>query len=159
MSHSRTVSWVSSMLHAVLLACVPSASDDRPSPPERPVESPLPVSEPGEELADDGVLGNGFAGEEVTRCDFSGMTPPEMLSGAAVRYTPEALAARVSGRVIARCTITREGAVEHCRILVGRPFMDEAVIEALESRRYRPVLYQGKPISVSYTFSVKLQLP
>ncbi|WP_239469822.1 energy transducer TonB [Archangium violaceum] len=120
------------------------------------------MDDPDADFAGDGVLGNsitGENGEEVTRCDFSSMTPPEMLSGAAVRYTPEALVARVSGLVIARCTITREGAVEHCRILKGLPYMDEAVIEALESRRYRPVLFQGNPVSVPYTFNVKLRMP
>ncbi|QRO02753.1 energy transducer TonB [Archangium violaceum] len=150
------------MLHAFLLACVPASSDKHPSPPERPVESPPLVDDPDADFAGDGVLGNsitGENGEEVTRCDFSSMTPPEMLSGAAVRYTPEALVARVSGLVIARCTITREGAVEHCRILKGLPYMDEAVIEALESRRYRPVLFQGNPVSVPYTFNVKLRMP
>ena len=37
--------------------------------------------------------------------------------------------------------------------------MNDAVLSALETRRYRPVKYQGKPISVTYNFNVKLDLP
>ncbi|HYO72118.1 MAG TPA: TonB family protein [Archangium sp.] len=89
----------------------------------------------------------------------AGMTPPQMLSGAQLQYTREALAARVSGTVIARCTITREGDVENCRIIRGLPHMDAAVLDALTSRHYRPVSFQGQPVGVSYTFHVRLELP
>jgi protein TonB len=106
------------------------------------------------------ALGNGLGstGEEVLPFG-SGMTPPEMLSGAQLQYTREAMEARVSGVIIARCTITREGSVENCRIIKGLPFMDASVIEALTTRRYRPVYFQGRPVSVSYTFNVKLRMP
>jgi protein TonB len=87
------------------------------------------------------------------------MTPPQLLSGAQLQYTREALEARVSGTAIARCTITREGDVENCRIIRGLPHMDAAVLDALTNRHYRPVSFQGQPVSVSYTFHVRLELP
>ena len=37
--------------------------------------------------------------------------------------------------------------------------MNEAVVSALETRRYSPVTYQGRPISVIYNFHIKLDLP
>jgi periplasmic protein TonB len=98
------------------------------------------------------------SGEEVLPFGAS-MTPPQLLSGAPLAYTREALEARVHGLLIARCTITREGAVTGCHVIKGLPFMNEAALTALESRRYRPVHYQGKPVSVSYTFHVKLDMP
>ena len=106
------------------------------------------------------ALGNslGSTGEEVMPFG-SGMTPPEMLSGATIQYTREALEARVSGTMIARCTITREGEVENCRIIKGLPYMDATVLDALTTRRYRPVHFQGRPVNVSYIFNVKLRLP
>ena len=97
-------------------------------------------------------------GEEVLPFG-TGMTPPEMLSGATIQYSREALEARVSGTIIARCTITREGSVEDCRIIKGLPYMDDVVTQALTTRQYRPVHFQGRPVSVSYTFNVKLRLP
>jgi periplasmic protein TonB len=106
------------------------------------------------------ALGNnpGGTGEEVLPFG-AGMTLPELLNGAALQYTREALEARVSGTVIARCTITWEGSVANCRIIKGLPYMDGAVLDALTTRRYRPVHFQGRPVSVSYTFNVKLRLP
>jgi periplasmic protein TonB len=102
---------------------------------------------------------NNTAGVEEVLPFGASMTPPELLSGAPLQYTREAVAARISGTVIARCTITREGEVENCRIIRGLPHMDAAVLEALTSRHYRPVSFQGQPVSVSYTFQVKLKLP
>jgi protein TonB len=103
-------------------------------------------------------LGQG-TGEEVLPFG-AGMTPPQLVSqGVMLQYTHEALRARVSGVIIAKCTITREGDVEKCRIIKGLPHMDEAVLESLTSRHYRPVTFQGRTVSVTYTFDVKLNLP
>lgn len=101
----------------------------------------------------------GGTGEDVVPFG-AGMTPPQLTStGVTLQYTSEALQARVSGVVIAKCTITREGDVQNCRIIKGLPFMDEAVLESLTSRHYHPVTYQGRAVSVTYTFTVKLKLP
>ncbi len=32
-------------------------------------------------------------------------------------------------------------------------------MDALESRHYRPVTFQGRPVSVSYVFTIRLKLP
>ncbi len=37
--------------------------------------------------------------------------------------------------------------------------MDEAVLQSLASRQYRPVTYQGKAVSVTYNFQVNLKMP
>jgi periplasmic protein TonB len=99
------------------------------------------------------------AGEEVAPYVPGNMTPPQLISGASLQYTREALAVGVSGLLIARCVITRDGNVENCRIIKGQPYMNEAVLSALETRRYTPVTYEGKPISVIYNFHIKLDLP
>ncbi|WP_257459143.1 energy transducer TonB [Archangium lipolyticum] len=98
-------------------------------------------------------------GEEVIPFG-AGMTPPQLISeGAPIQYTREAVEARVSGLVIARCTITREGDIENCRIIKGLPHMDDAVLSSLTTRRYRPVSFQGRNVSVSYIFNVKIRMP
>ena len=89
-----------------------------------------------------------------------GMTRPVLLqSGRPITYTREAIAARVEGVSIVRCVITAEGLVERCKVIKPLPFMDEAVLEHLQSQRFQPVSYQGKPVSVGYNFSVRLTLP
>jgi len=35
--------------------------------------------------------------------------------------------------------------------------MDEAVLKALMSRRYTPVLFQGRPVPVRYNFAITLK--
>lgn len=108
------------------------------------------------------MLGNGVGGstgEEVLPFG-AGMTPPQILStGVQLQYTADAARAHVSGVIIAKCNITREGDVQNCRIIRGLPFMDEAVIESLTSRHYRPVTFQGRAVSVSYTFNINLKMP
>ena len=89
-----------------------------------------------------------------------GMTRPVMMQpGRPITYSREAIAARVEGVSIVRCVITAEGSVERCKVIKPLPFMDEAVVEHLQTQRFQPVTYQGKPVSVGYNFSVRLTLP
>jgi len=88
------------------------------------------------------------------------MTRPVLIERAKpVSYTSQALLARVEGTMIVRCIITAEGHVEKCVVLKTLPFLEQAVLESLYSSRYSPVTYQGKPVAVGYTFSVKLVPP
>jgi periplasmic protein TonB len=159
---------------------LPSVMPPRPlevEPPDHPEETPvdedlpyIPGSHP-DGVESGGVpgmpyvagmaLGNGLgaSSEEETIPFGEGMTRPELLSGADIHYTREALAAGVRGLLIARCVITREGQVQDCRILKGLPYMSEVVLESLVKRRYRPVSFQGRPVNVNYTFNVRLELP
>jgi eukaryotic-like serine/threonine-protein kinase len=89
-----------------------------------------------------------------------GMSRPVLIErGKPVSYTHEALEARIEGTMIVRCTITIDGHVERCVPLKTLPFLEQAVLESLYSSRYSPVTYQGKPVSVGYTFSIKLVPP
>jgi serine/threonine-protein kinase len=88
-----------------------------------------------------------------------GMSRPVQLDGKEIAYTREALEARVEGTMLVKCTITRQGHVENCRVIKPVPHMDEAVVEALQSRVYKPILYKGQPVMVDYVFNIKLQLP
>ncbi|RKH08647.1 energy transducer TonB [Corallococcus sp. CA053C] len=90
---------------------------------------------------------------------LGGMTPPVMVSGAELSYTRQAQLAGVEGVVVAKCVITVEGTMRDCRIIKGLPYMDDAVLSALQSRRYQPMTYQGRPVNVAYTFNIKLRMP
>jgi hypothetical protein len=87
------------------------------------------------------------------------MKHPVLLYGPQLRYTPEAIAARASGLIIAECTITCGGDVSNCRILNGLSEMNWAVKAMLESRRYVPVQYKGRPINVDYVFKILVAPP
>jgi len=87
------------------------------------------------------------------------MTVPTMVSGPVPEYTPEAIERGVEGNMQVRCVVTFEGQVRRCKVVKGLPFMNTAVIDALEKRKYKPALAQGKPVDVFYTFHIRLKLP
>jgi TonB family protein len=87
------------------------------------------------------------------------MTAPQMISGPAPEYTPEAIERGVEGSMQIRCVVTSDGQVRSCKVAKGLPFMNAAVISALERRRYKPAATQGKPVDVYYTFNIRLKLP
>jgi eukaryotic-like serine/threonine-protein kinase len=87
------------------------------------------------------------------------MTRPVLLSGSDLVYTREAIVTGTSGSMIAKCTITTEGTLRNCRIIKGLPYLDKAMLDSLATRRYTPVTYQGKPVSVEYIFNLRVPPP
>ncbi|NVJ03808.1 energy transducer TonB [Myxococcus sp. AM001] len=117
---------------------------------------------------DSDVIGVAFVpglspGQQGTGTDVmpfgQGMSPPRLMGSPGIEYTHQALAARVEGTMVAKCVITVRGDVTDCRIIKGLPHMNESVLEALHARRYTPVQYQGRTVSVSYVFTLRLKLP
>jgi protein TonB len=87
-----------------------------------------------------------------------GMTAPRLLdAGEQIRYSRQASEARVQGVMQVQCVLTVDGRVTSCRVKQSVPFMDEAVLKALMSRRYTPVLFQGRPVPVRYNFAITLK--
>jgi len=88
-----------------------------------------------------------------------GMTRPSAISPDEIQFTREAREAKVSGTMIVRCLITTEGALQNCRIMKSVPMMDQAVLSSLAQHRGAPVMYQGQPVSVEYTYTIRLTTP
>jgi TonB family protein len=87
------------------------------------------------------------------------MTRPTLISGGELSYPREAMVAGISGTIIAKCTITAEGSLRNCRIIKPLPFLDKAALDVLATRKYSPVMYQGKAVSVEYVFNLKVAPP
>jgi periplasmic protein TonB len=136
-------------------------------PPEAPPD--MPDEEEGEEGGVEGgvvggvkggVVGGVVGGTGTARLEFNDtMTPPAKSSGPDPEYTRQAIDHEVEGLMLVKCVVTVDGAVKDCRVVRGLPFMDRAVVEALERRRYHPALLYGKPVEVEYTFKIRLALP
>ena len=147
--------WLSSLMPA------------RPSAQEAPVASAPATPEEKPKPRGSDTVQDPFAAYYEPMCFSSsevipfgvGMKRPEFLSGEQLTHTPEAEAARVQGLILARCTLTCLGEVKDCRILKPLPYMEQAAITVLEGRRYKPALYVGRPITVSYVFALKLGPP
>jgi TonB family protein len=88
------------------------------------------------------------------------MPRPELLDQTKdIIYTREAISMKAEGVMLVKCTITTKGRVEKCRVIKSVPYMEKAVLDALQSRSYKPILYQGHPVNVDYTFSMRLVAP
>ena len=105
-----------------------------------------------------GQLGGTGTGTEVVPFG-EGMTRPPPLDPDEIQYTNEARAARASGVMIVRCTIQKDGSVTNCRVLKSVPAMEQAVLTALQRHHTPPILFQGRPVSVDYTYTIRLKLP
>ncbi len=106
-----------------------------------------------------GIVGGVVDATDV-RMEFDErMSPPEKIGGPDPQYTEKALEREVQGTMIVRCVVTTEGKVFGCRVLKSLPFMDRAVIDALERRRYKPATLGGRPVEVNYNFKITLRLP
>jgi eukaryotic-like serine/threonine-protein kinase len=106
------------------------------------------------------ALSNGLAPTGDGPVPFQeGMPRPVELKGKDIVYTREALASRVEGTMLVKCVITKTGKVENCRVIKGLPHMNEAVVQSLQSRTYKPITLQGQPVAVDYTFSIRLVAP
>jgi protein TonB len=107
-----------------------------------------------------GVVGGQLGGTGTDVLPFGeGMTRPEKVSGPQIQFTREALEARVQGLMIVKCVITTEGKLERCRVIKPLPHMENAVLESLYASRYKPVTFQGRPVTVDFVFNLRLQLP
>ena len=146
-------------------------------PPPPAVEAPAlvadePASEP-EEVGQPGVYGgdpNGSPTGVIGSTEIVGhegpqpfdegrMTPPRLLSGPNPQYTEEAVEHEIEGVMAVRCVVTEQGTVHGCRVLKGLPYLDAAVIQSLERRRYSPATIAGRPVEVDYLFKVQMRLP
>jgi protein TonB len=134
------------------------------------IAPPDPADRPEAEAvtADGGVVGGVVGGDpdavprppaEPREFDEASMTRPVFVSGPELAYTRRALERDVEGLMIVKCVVTSAGQVRRCQVLKGLPYMDEAVVEALERRRYRPATLGGEPVDVSYVFRINLKLP
>jgi len=109
-----------------------------------------------------GVVGGtvGSTGTGTVVLPFGpGMTRPEQIVGAPPVYSREALAARVEGKVLVRCTITVSGEVQDCHVIKGVPMLTEVVLASLQASRFTPVHYRGSPQAIQYLFTFNFKLP
>jgi len=73
-------------------------------------------------------------------------------------YPAIAKAARVSGTVVLRATISKSGTIENLTVVDGPPMLRQAALDAVRSWRYRPYLLNGEPVEVDTTVNVIFSL-
>ncbi len=73
-------------------------------------------------------------------------------------YPVIARSARIQGIVIIEATISKEGMVEHARVVRGHPMLADAALNAIVQARYLPYKLNGNPIEVETTIQVVFTL-
>jgi serine/threonine-protein kinase len=145
------------------------AAHERPARERAPTESEPKVIQgeflgdtpaPRQELAAPPPPGAGSGGPGPSRIELDdSKVRLTKISGPDPQYTAHALEGEIEGVMVVKCGVTGRGAVQNCRVLRGLPFMDRAVVMALEARKYRPYLVNGQPVDIDYTFNIRLALP
>jgi periplasmic protein TonB len=88
------------------------------------------------------------------------VSPPRIISKVDPEYTPEALKARLEGRVLLQLVVTRDGDSSDVHVL--RPLglgLDEKAIQAVQLWRFKPGEKSGKPVPVEVALEVNFRLP
>jgi protein TonB len=73
-------------------------------------------------------------------------------------YPVIARSARIQGIVVIEATISKEGMVEHARVVRGHPMLADAALNAIVQARYLLYKLNGNPIEVETTIQVVFTL-
>ena len=83
---------------------------------------------------------------------------PRKLKHVSPVYPELALRAGVHGTVVLECTVSPQGKVTDARVLRSIPLLDAAALEAVKQWVYAPTLWDGVPVTVIMTVTVRFQI-
>ncbi len=125
----------------------PPPTETAMTPPE---PAPEPPAVPTEELVDRGGVYSAVP---------PGGTQPEEIARVIPRYPSMARRMGVSGSVVIRGIVRKDGTIDNVEIIKDLPQgLGEAAREAVEKWRFRPATFHGEPIDVYYTVTVNFRL-
>lgn len=84
--------------------------------------------------------------------------PPEARYAPEPEYPSIARGAGIEGRVVIEALVSREGAVRAVREREGNPILLEAASKAIRTWRFRPALWNGKPVAAWVAIPVIFRL-
>lgn len=87
------------------------------------------------------------------------VTKKMLLQNPAPIYPPIAKAARVSGTVVLQAIIRTDGHLESVHVISGPAMLQQAAIDSVNKRTYKPFLVDGEPVQVSTMINVTFNLP
>jgi TonB family protein len=99
--------------------------------------------------------------QEVVDGKAPGVTLPKVVTEVRPQYTPEALKARIQGRLEVTAVVHTDGTPRDIKIsksLDARHGLDKQAVAALTQWRFEPGLKDGKPVPVSITVEMRFRL-
>ncbi len=141
--------------------------EEAPLPTNGGVVGGIPGGIPGGQLG--GVIGGIISStpsiaaipklEPVKRIRVSqGVTQGMVLRKIEPAYPKLALSARVTGVVLLKAIISKEGEIKELQVVSGHPILVPAAIDAVRQWRYRPYLLNGEPVEVETNITVTFQI-
>ena len=88
----------------------------------------------------------------------AGVTSGLLDSESEPSYPPLARQARISGTVVLRAVISKDGSIENLSLVSGHPMLAPAAIEAVKQWKYKPYLLNGEPVEVDTEVQVNFTL-
>lgn len=99
-------------------------------------------------MAPDGLLGVG-----------GDVKAPVVINRIEPIYPEEARKARITGIVIVRAVISRDGVVKDVQVLKPLPFgLDQAAVDAVKQWTFKPATLEGKPVDVYFNLTINFKL-
>ncbi len=120
------------------------------------VPKPVPVTTLG---LRGGAASAGTTRQAIVRPTSLGIMAANVMYSPAPKYPPTAAASHVQGEVKLEAEVGRDGTVESTRIISGPPLLAEAAADAVQRWRYRPYLYEGRPVAMNAQIVMDFQLP
>lgn len=74
------------------------------------------------------------------------------------QYPPIARAARVSGAVVIKATIGKDGSMQNLQVVSGPPLLIQSALEAVKQWRYKPYMLNNEPTEVETVITVNFNL-
>lgn len=91
----------------------------------------------------------------------SGVTPPAALNNPVLRYPPIAERQKIDGTVTLNVLVDEKGNVLDAQVTAGaggKAGLNEAAVENVKQRKYRPATKEGVPVKVWITVAVQFKL-
>lgn len=93
------------------------------------------------------------------RVDGVEVLAPKLVESPPPGYPEAARENRTQGEVVVDALIDEQGVVQDVRLVRGQPDgLSEAAVAAVRTWRFEPATYQGKPVSVEYSLTVRFRL-
>ena len=74
-------------------------------------------------------------------------------------YPPQAIRARIEGRVVVQALVTEEGNVRDVKVIDGSVLFSQAAVDAVAKWRFQPFRLNGQPIQMTTQIILNFKLP
>jgi periplasmic protein TonB len=89
----------------------------------------------------------------------TGVTQGVLIHRVSPRYPAAARSYALSGEVVLKGRITKEGNVDELKAVSGNPLLAGAAMEAVRQWKYQPYKVNGNPIDMETTFRIQFDIP